>query len=325
MLYLDEQDIAQLGTHWDSIVAAIEHALFCHGQGSTVQPLKPYLRYRDVTNRIIAMPAFVGGSIDMAGLKWISSFPANLTRGLPRAHSIVVLNESHTGKPLCIINAATLSAIRTAAVSAVMLRHFDRVRPLSVIKVGIVGFGPIGRWHLEMVRSLLGNRIAEVLLYDVRPIEHSSTFAAHPPVRIVDSWQEAYTTADLFITCTVSAASYIDLPAKPGSLILNVSLRDFQTSVFPSISGGIVVDDWDEVCRENTDIEVMHNECALGREQVMTLEDVTCRDALVRLSAEQPIMFNPMGMAIFDIAVATTYYKLAQATGIGTMLPDNRR
>ena len=96
MLYICERDILAIGIDWDETVSVIEHAVRCLERGDYAQPIKPYLRYRDLTNRIIAMPAFVGGDVNAAGLKWIASFPRNIDRQIPRAHSVVVLNDADT-------------------------------------------------------------------------------------------------------------------------------------------------------------------------------------------------------------------------------------
>lgn len=319
MLYLDSSHLDCLGSPWVDILLYLEDAVHCLRAGDVAQPLKPYLRYRNPVNRIIAMPAFVGGITNMAGLKWIASFPGNLDKGLARAHSVVVLNDVDTGIPICTINAGALSAIRTTAVSALIMRYFELERSIDGATVGIVGWGPIGRRHHQMIADLYGNRVARVLVYDLRSIQ-KACIPGHPATQVVNSWQEAYRLADVFITCTVSDRRYIDLPPKPGSLHLNVSLRDYMPATFEYLRSSIVVDDWEEVCRENTDIEAMHLQQGLVAADTRNIADIVCDQALASFLPEVPIMFNPMGMAIFDIAVATFYYRKAVTSGIGATL-----
>ena len=109
MLYLNEKDLTKIGQNWNATIDNIELAVQCLDKKDYVQPVKPYLRYRDLTNRIIALIAFVGGKINLAGIKWIASFPDNINHGLPRAHSVVILNDADTGAPVGIINTALLS------------------------------------------------------------------------------------------------------------------------------------------------------------------------------------------------------------------------
>lgn len=89
MIYLGEKHIRAVGLHWQELADCIEDAVHVMDSGDYAQPVKPYLRYGSkAANRIIAMPAYVGGSMHTAGIKWIASFPGNLQIGLPRAHSL---------------------------------------------------------------------------------------------------------------------------------------------------------------------------------------------------------------------------------------------
>jgi ornithine cyclodeaminase len=320
MLYLNEKDVRRVGVDWNLTVGAIEDAVRALAQEDYAQPVKPYLRYRDRTNRIIAMPAFLGGAVDRAGIKWIASFPRNIDRGTPRAHSVTILNDAATGAPLAVLNGALFSVIRTASVSGLMTRSWLARRPASPLKVGVTGWGPIARDHVAMMRGLFGDRVREFRVFDVRPVDPDSIREAGPDVRSVGSWREAYEDADVFITCTASDHAYVDLPPKPGSLQLNVSLRDYKPCFLDWVRESIVVDDWQEVCRERTDVEMMHLERGLRKEDTHDLVDVVCRDFLARLPLDVPVMFNPMGMAIFDVATAAHFVARAEALGVGTTL-----
>ncbi|HEX3045783.1 MAG TPA: 2,3-diaminopropionate biosynthesis protein SbnB [Bacillota bacterium] len=321
MLYLNEEDIYEIGVNWDTTIEVIEKAVFCLRDNDFAQPLKPYLRYRDLKNRIIAMPAYVGGGVNSAGLKWIASFPDNLSKNLPRAHSVVILNEPDTGQPVGIINTGLLSIVRTASVSGLMLRYFDKTRPLEDFNLGIVGFGPIGQFHLQMCWDLFGDKIGKVFLYDLQPIPPGKLdFLPRTKVSVVDSWEKAYQNADVFITCTVSKYRYVDQKPKKGALLLNVSLRDYKVDIYEFVKDTIVVDDWDEVCRENTDVEMMFKEAGLKKEHTRSLIDVVCGHCLEKMPSGAPIMFNPMGMGVFDIATGKYYLDQAITKKVGQSL-----
>ncbi|RXZ79384.1 2,3-diaminopropionate biosynthesis protein SbnB [Paenibacillaceae bacterium] len=322
MLYLGNQQFDRLGIDWNALIDVIEDAVRIMQSGDYDQPLKPYLRYRNPRNRIIAMPAYVGGAVNTAGLKWVASFPGNLEKGLPRAHSLTVLNEAGTGKPLAVLNTARVSGVRTAAVSGAVLRRYAEVRPLSGLKVGIAGFGPIGQLHLQMLTAQLGDAVAEVALFDPRGIDIASV---PEPIRgrttVAEGWESAYAGADIFVTCTVSEQGYIDQRPKGGALLLNVSLRDFTPAIL-DYTRAIIVDDWDEVCREGTDIERMHKERQLSKADTISLGEVVCDNAISQLSLDEAVLFNPMGMAVFDIAIAAYYYEQAVANKAGLLLPE---
>lgn len=324
MLYLNGRDLLKIGVDWNKTIDTIEDAVKCLDASDFAQPIKPYLRYRNLRNRIIAMPAFLGGSFNMSGIKWIASFPENINKGIARAHSVVILNDADTGKPVSVVNTALLSILRTVSVSGLVMRYYDKARKLERFNVGIIGWGPIGKKHLELLLSLYGERIDTIFLYDIRPVIDKAEIDPRyrDKVVITGSWEEAYQDADVFITCTVSSDRYIDQQPKSGSLQLNVSLRDYKSDIFDYVKGGIIVDDWDEVCRENTDIECMHVEKGLQKDDTKTLRDVVCRHYINSLKDSQTIMFNPMGMGVFDIAIATYYLHRAENNNIGTVLED---
>ncbi len=323
MYYLNTKNLEDIRRNWIELTDAIRDAVHSLDAGEFAQPIKPYLRYRDRTNRIIAMPAFVGGEVNYAGIKWIASFPRNIDHGVKRAHSVSILNEADSGIPKCIINTTLISGIRTAAVTGLVIREFLKHRPdMDNIVVGMTGFGPIGQLHLEMVEALLGDRLQEFRIYDLRPIDRDliPPTIAHK-VRIAKSHEAAYEGTDMFITATVSKKPYISLPPKPGSLQLNVSLRDYVDEYVKYVDL-VMVDDWEEICREKTDIEMMHLNQGLQEEDTVNLTDVFCRGAMEKIKPTDVVMFNPMGMAIFDIAVGAYYYQLAQESEIGMLLED---
>jgi ornithine cyclodeaminase len=308
MIYISDKEVKELALDWPGNVGVIEASVRCLAGAEYAQPVKPYLRYGDLKNRIIAMPAFVGGNINMSGIKWIASFPDNIGKGLPRAHCVMILNNADTGEPVAILNSGSISAIRTASVSGFVLGKYLEKRRPERVTLGIVGFGPIGQYHLRMCASLLGDRCSRVVLYDLNPINPETIDQGiRDKVEVAGCWQQVYDDADVFITCTVSRERYIDRKPKPGSLHLNVSLRDYQSGTYPWFKGAIIVDDWEEICRENTDVERFHLEEGLQQSQVQTIRDLVDADGIQLFDDAQAVMFNPMGMAVFDIAIARHY------------------
>lgn len=321
MVYLNEADLKNLGINWAENIEIIKKAVWCLSKKEFAQPLKPYLRFGNSKNRIIAMPAFIGENFHIAGIKWIASFPENIEIGIPRAHSVVILNDADTGRPLATINTPLLSIIRTVSVSGLMIQYFDHVRKLKKINVGIIGWGPIGQTHAKMCYELYGNKIENIFIYDIRPIDKNSI---DPVLRtksiITKNWQETYLNSDILITCTASESRYINEKPKKGALLLNVSLRDFHSNTYQYIKDAIIVDDWDEVCRENTDIEMWSKQTGLKKDDTHSIVDVVCNNYMENIPKEKPVIFNPMGMAIFDIAIAQHFLKIATLRNIGITL-----
>jgi len=98
------------------VFEAVEAAYRLHAAGDSVNPDSYFLRYPDKpSDRIIALPAHLGGTVQKSGIKWISSFPENRTSNLARASAVLIINDAATGYPLACIEASLISATRTAA------------------------------------------------------------------------------------------------------------------------------------------------------------------------------------------------------------------
>lgn len=319
MLYINENDILKLGINWNETIDSISKAVKCYKYKDYSQPIKPYLRYRDLKNRIIAMPAFLGGDFNISGIKWIASFPKNIEVGKPRANSIIILNNANTGEVISLINTSLISVIRTASVSGLIIRNYVKADDKKDLTIGIIGWGPIGKNHFKMCHEILGNRVKQYYLYDIRGVNvNTLSDKEKNKTKVTDNWQETYQNADIFITCTVSDERYIDQKPKKGSLLLNVSLRDFKSNVYKYIKDNIIIDDWEEVCRENTDIEIFHKEHGLKKEKVKSISEVIEDDNFFKTG--NSIMFNPMGMAIFDLAIGKYYFDKAEQKNVGMIL-----
>ena len=321
MIYLSEQDVKSLQPSWEECITLISSALNTMQQGNYSQPLKPYLKLNDPKNRIIAMPSYLGGQVGMAGIKWIASFPDNLEKGIPRAHSTTILNSPETGVPLSIMDSRLLSGIRTASVSGYFIHQILTRFNWEKITIGICGFGVIGRLHYQMLKEILGSKINQFYVYDqLGEIECVNCCDIRP----TNCWQEAYKQSDIFITCTTTSRPYIDIPPPMGSLQLNISLRDYKPDIL-ALSRSIIVDDWNEVCRENTDIYRAHTCQGLNKEDVISILELDKGDFLSNFSLKKFdqsdfIHFNPMGLSAFDIAIATEVYRRALKKGIGTKI-----
>lgn len=320
MKYISETDIRELGISWRDIFSTITNATMAVQKDDYSQPVKPYLRYGDLKNRIIAMPAYVGGEYKTAGIKWIASFPGNVEKHLPRAHSVIILNEAATGLPYAIINTALISAVRTAGVSgAVIDKYLSAIHPQKKISAGIIGMGPIGQTHIAMLSAAFEENIDRIYVYDLNKIDLEK-LQAQSNIEIIEcnNWEEVFDQSKIFITCTVSGKRYIDKPAVTPSLHLNVSLRDYEAAFMQQVNL-MVVDNWEEICRENTDIEYMHKNFGLVENNVFTIGDVLLNN-LFSEADDKVIMFNPMGMAVYDISVARYYYELSNELAVGTIM-----
>jgi ornithine cyclodeaminase/alanine dehydrogenase-like protein (mu-crystallin family) len=146
------------------VVEMVRAAYIAHARRQTALPHSTFLRFPGRTReRIIALPAFLGDGFEAAGLKWVSSFPDNVSRGLERASAVVILNSMETGRPRVVMEGALVSAMRTAASAALAAHvlHADR-EPV----VGLIG---AGRISAEIARFLAAMfpRASEWWVYDL--------------------------------------------------------------------------------------------------------------------------------------------------------------
>lgn len=322
MKYLSDNHLREIGIDWQTIIGDIQSAVGVIGKGAYAQPIKPYLRYNNRKNRIIAMPAYISNPFDIAGIKWISSFPDNIRNGLPRAHAVTILNEADTGRPVCIINTPLLSGIRTASVSGYMLKlYFEALKQQKeAVTLGIIGFGPIGRLHLDMAMSIYGQLISQVIVYDINKIDLRSLqgLPYAEKILVAEDWRAVFNRSDILATCTVSDTRYIDFAPKKGALYLNISLRDFDVNFVKNVDV-VIVDSWEEVCREDTDIERAHKAAGINKENVKEITELEDNNVL-QGAQSLSVMFNPMGMAVFDIVVAHHYFNFSLRKDIGVNL-----
>src|SRR6266508_1293295 len=156
--------------HRHECIRIVREAYLAHADGQSVNPDSYFLKFPDKPDcRIIALPAYVGNGFDVAGLKWIASFPGNVRRGFPRASAVLVLNSYETGYPLAILESSIISAARTAA-SAVLAARWLNGQSSRAHALGIVGTGFIARYVYEFLVDT-GWAIEEVRLYDRSPLE----------------------------------------------------------------------------------------------------------------------------------------------------------
>src|SRR5438046_3672407 len=156
--------------HRAECLRIVREAYLAHADGQSVNPDSYFLKFPDKPDcRIIALPAYLGKDFNVAGLKWIASYPANIQRGFPRASAVLVLNSYDTGYPFAILESSIISAARTAA-SAVLAAFWLGGRSRRAPSPGIVGTGLLARPVSGFLVDT-GWAIEEVRLYDRSRLE----------------------------------------------------------------------------------------------------------------------------------------------------------
>jgi alanine dehydrogenase len=137
---------------------------------------------------IHAMPAYLRED-DVAALKWVSGYPENKRRGLPYISGLIVLNDPGTGLPLAVMDAAEITAARTAAASGVCIRRWA---PAGWREAAILGCGEQGRYHARVLQAL--EPAARIRAFDPSP--ERAARVGEP----TSTWQEAVAGAEVVVT-----------------------------------------------------------------------------------------------------------------------------
>lgn len=160
--YLAREEVAGLLPSIVDQVDLAEQTYSAMAAGKAELPPKPGVHPRE-NSFIHAMPAYLSDS-DVAAVKWVGGFPANKELGIPYISGVIVVNDGETGFPIGIMDAAEITAARTAAASGVCVRRWA---PDGWNRAAILGCGEQGRYHAAMLRAL--NPDATIVGYDVMP------------------------------------------------------------------------------------------------------------------------------------------------------------
>jgi len=321
---LTAQDVQELLAERErAIIDVVRMAYEAHAQGLSTLPNSTFLRFpTEPANRIIALPAYLGATFNVAGLKWIASFPGNHAHGLARASAVVVLNSVETGHPTTILEGSLISAKRTAASAALAALQLHQ-GPTEV--AGLIGCGVI---NFEVARFLLtvfpGRQT--LVIYDTNA-QQAQAFAAkcqalwpQCEVQLADQVQEVFRRAALVCLATTAIVPHItDLPhCDAQSTILHVSLRDLAPALI--LQADNVVDDVGHVCRAETSVHLAEQRVQSRSFIRCTLADTLLGSAPPRPDTGQPTIFSPFGLGVLDLAVSTLVLDAAVAQGRGLLI-----
>jgi ornithine cyclodeaminase len=330
--YLSQEDVvAAGGLDMAAVVDVIERAFRVKADGQVVMPPKVMITWSDepgteeLHGRIMAMPAYVGGEFDVAGLKWIPSVPQNPERnGLPRANALVVLSARETGLPLAVMDGTIVSAMRTGAVTGVAVRHLAREDDAVAC---LLGAGVLAHTQLDALRVVMP-ALREVRVYDPN-LERAARFADRQSqatglgVSAAGSAEEAVRGAQVVVPATMAVEPTFE-PGwlDPGVTVVLVSSLDGPESLH-AVTDLLVVDDWEHesthegryACRL---VEAGILDAAGG--EAVELSDVVAGRHPGRTAPGQRIVVSPVGLGMDDVTTAKYVLDRAAAAGLGTEL-----
>jgi 2,3-diaminopropionate biosynthesis protein SbnB len=306
------------------IIQIVRTAYEIHARGASSLPHSTFLRFPDSQrNRIIALPAYLGEDFNLAGVKWIASFPGNHDRGLARASAVMILNSAETGLPEAILEGSLISAKRTAA-SAALGAQFLHQDP-AVAVVGLIGCGLI---NFEIARFLLAvfPTITTFVVFDTLPesaqrfADKSQSLKAGLDVVVAKTIDDVLSSTPLVSFATTAIEPHVsDLSAcAPNSTILHISLRDLTPEVI--LAADNIVDDVDHVSRAQTSIHLAEQQVNNRDFVRCTLADITSGAAPARPEPDRIAIFSPFGLGVLDLALSQFVLRQARDQRLGTTI-----
>jgi ornithine cyclodeaminase/alanine dehydrogenase len=301
------------------VIAAVEAAFRAKGSGGVEMPPKTAIHPGSPDSFIHAMPASIL-SMGAVGVKWIAGYPENQARGRPYINGLLVMSDPATGIPVAVLDATWITAVRTAAASAVAARRLARP---SSRTLAVLGCGVQGEAHVEALPIVLPE-LNSVSTYDPDRARAVALAAAAEArglrATVADEPRLAMDGADVVVT----AGPILHTPhatirgawLAPGMF---ASAVDFDSYWHPDALARLDLFTTDDVPQLEHFREAGYF-AAIPAVDADLGELVTGRHP-GRTDPRQITMACNLGLAIDDVAVAVTVLDTARRAGIGTVLP----
>lgn len=316
MLVLNQEEVERL-LDMEGCVAAMEGALVALASGEVDMPLRTVFSPAGSQSLIGLMPAHRAGDDPLYSLKTVCVFPENPKRGLDAHQGTVTLFDGETGIVRAVMNASAITAIRTAAVSAVATGLLARK---DTHKLAILGAGVQARSHLDSMRVV--RDFGRIALYSPTP-GHAQALADEFGVEAAGSAEEAVSDADVVVTATNATEPVLELRwLKEGAHVNAVGGRPPQmTELDPETlaAAALFVDRRESAENEAGDYRRALEEGAIGPGHIRAeIGEVLTGSKPGRENDTQLTIFRSLGLAVEDLAAAEYVVRRAQAEGLGT-------
>lgn len=305
----------------ENIMKIVSRAYVEHSAGKSSLPQSVFLRFpNNPSDRIIGLPAYLGGSTNAAGIKWISSYPNNINKSLERASALLILNNTENGHAEAVLESSIISAKRTAASAALAAKLIHYRSDEETI--GIIGCGRINK---EICKFLTYSfpTIKKIVIYDA-VLERADIFKKENTgynIEIANSIGEVMGKSRLISFATTASTPYLleNKGISPDTTILNISLRDIGSDII--LAADNIVDDIEHVCRENTSVHIAEKRVK-NREFIRgSIAEIIACKIPPRMDGKISV-YSPFGLGVLDLALGCYVKEKGIEMGLGTMIND---
>ncbi len=322
LLILTHSEVEQL-LPMSECISVMEEAFIALARGEVHQPLRTVFRPTNVKGVMALMPAYRVGDVPLFGLKAICAFPDNAAIGKDAHQGGVLLFDGKTGEPLALVNASAITAIRTAAVSALATRLLARE---DAANLAIIGAGVQARTHLTAmacVRPIKRVRIACLDFASAQEFASEMQPRFPFPIEPVENAEMAVRGSDLIVTATTAREPVLQRDwVSPGAHInaigtFSPNAREIDTATMAAAT--LFCDARESVLNEAGDYLLAAKEGAIGPDHIRAeLGEVLIKTHPGRTSRDEITIFKSLGVAIEDLAAGAYVFRKAEKETAGT-------
>jgi alanine dehydrogenase len=261
------------------------------------------------------------GARDVLVAKLNGNFPGNRARGLPTVQGIVLLTDATDGRPLAIMDSGELTAWRTAAATALAARH--GARPDSRTAT-IVGCGRQAGHQLAALADLL--LLEQAFAVDIDPARGRAFARAHSAALDLEAYPaddlaEAARRSDVIVLCTTAAEPVLMAGmVPPGAFVAAVGADNpGKQELAPEAWRGaaILVDDLEQ-CADHGELSHAIAAGVVAADGVRaSLAELAAGAVVGRRTAEEVVIYDSVGVAVQDVAVARLAWRAAVERRLG--------
>ena len=301
----------------DDCIEAMAEVLAAHARKEVHQPLRSVSMPEASDGFMGLMPAHRAGERPLYALKAVCVFPGNPARGLDAHQGTVTLFDGTDGRPTAILDASAITAIRTAAVSALATRLLARE---DARELAILGAGVQAAAHLEALGAVRGFERVRIF---APTREHAERLAGPAGAEVADSAEEAVSGADVVVTATNSSEPVLRRDWLPPGAHVNAvgasapTSRELDTATVAACS--LFADSRESVQNEAGEFHLAISEGAIdGPDHVRAeLGEVVAGMHPGRTARDELTLFRSLGLAIEDMAAAERALANARKRGTG--------